>query len=254
MSITFGKPVDDNDLFLFRRYKGMLRAMHSFNNRIHRLFDECEFVWNGNFYFLVRQGPYEGERKTYLVSKYYMMLKTAKHPNALMTLAVAGLHPVHKRGIYKQTYLHTSNSNCISTPAPFQGRRWCKSLRRELCKFAEQKDAEFEAEADRRERNYDRCHEWVNEKFDMVGEVMGEPVYLSGKPFPKEYQTDRDYHFDLFGANCPRIRAVGARKQISLKIGSVRLNDDEFDVLIQALGEIRRLRHERIEKEAAHGN
>lgn len=254
MTTTFGKPVDENDRFLFQRYKAMLRSVHIFNNRIYRLFDECEFVWNGTYYFMVRQGPYENERKTYLVSKYYMMLRTAKHPNALMTLAVAGLHPVHKRACYKQTYLHTSNSNCLTTPEQFRRRRWSKSLRRELCEFAEAEDAQFEEVAARRERSHDRCHEWVNETFDSVGEIIGKPVYRSNGGTPEKYYANTDYRFDLFGTNSPRIRAVSDRKQISLKIGRVRLNDDEFNVLIQALGEVRRLRHERIEKEAAHGN
>ncbi len=246
---------NEMDVLLLDHWKDRLRRLytgcHSGRNP-EALWYMTELLWAGKHYLLVRQGPYQGERDTMLLNREALLLDRGNRwdDNAMIELALASIHPVHRREEILSAALHVSRTKSKRGHEPFVGKRWSKKLVRELIAFVEIKDVEFPEKEAEWIRAFDiqsgfaeEVATYATDAFD--GDVEY-PIEKDGVRFPinKRYEASIDGRRSGEFMFTPR-----ATGRVSCRLQTTSFSKDEFKLLIDSMEQIRESRFKAQEME-----
>ena len=245
----------DQDLLVF--YRKILAGQHNYGKKPTNLWKKAELLWAGEHYILVREGLYEGQRRTVLLNRESLLLRRGnpdKHP--LIALALAVIHPVHKTHPRREVLLHSSRLDDTTGHELFNGLRWSKRLLCDLIFLSKTKDMAFKEDEESWIAKFEDTNAFSNRVLDRFEQGTDKKLYGPTEQDGYQRPPDNMYQTDsTAGPTGPfngqvTIRPIGCSRTVRLVFRStMNFNEEEFEVFVDALAEIKRMREER--KQAA---
>jgi hypothetical protein len=229
---------------LLEVYKRFLRQRHKNYGRRKsptRVYTEAELIWSGENYILVREGPFEGCRRTVLVDKGGLMLLRGNGGSPLETLAAATLHPAQIEQVEMGVIvLHVSGKK-DEFKRPFEGR-WTKSLVKKLIKSAEEADLAYEGEFEKIKAEFEERNRRSQKAVALVKRL---PLLVGGTSSRNGVEWPAGEQFEVYNnSNCYYRLChfyVGRLDgQLNVQLGATlsNLSLDQFERLLILLKEI----------------
>jgi len=210
---------------------------------------KSELLWSGKHYLLIREGPYQGSRGVELWSVEALLLQKGNPTkNGMLEIALASIDPIHRK--WKVNKRRTLACSAYASVKAFRGRRYSKTLCRELIAYCEEQERDFklrEAEEIKHVDDYNEFSKNLVLKAKSLGfEISG--AEIGNDPYKEDsFLADRTYSTSLHmsSTTCERFRfKPTSSKKVVLKWSQMTMTGEEFEVLLEAVAQINTMRKE----------
>jgi hypothetical protein len=239
--------VHDQILFDFIKER---MAEGSFADRKKNYVKQTKLLWSGQHYLLVRTGPKsDGDeviRKVVLWSREYLLLKRKdQSDNAMMTIALAALDPVHHVWRSNRSrVLHVTGR--LSGHERFRGKKLTKSVLADMIAFCEDEDRTFFEREAAESNRVNEANKFAQDAVRLVQsagfKIVG-AVEENGVPRPAgaRYGATTDGSTE----SCFDFKP-NSSVDVNVDISDLEVDSTEFEILVEALGKIQKLKRARL--------
>lgn len=221
----------------------------NYKTRKSNYITQTELLWSGQHYLLVRTGPKvdagKAVRKVTLWSREYLLLRRKdRHVNAMIALALAAIEPVHHEWRSNRCrLLHKTDGN---GHARFRGKKFSKSVLSDMVAFCEEEERTFFEREVAESNKLDEANKFSQAAvrfvecagFKIAGTIEKRDV---ARPAGERYEaTPEGFAFGGFEFT------PNSSVEVEVEIQNLDLDATEFEILVEALGKIQRLKRARM--------